>query len=455
MAVRVGDRWRPTGRRSIIGASVCVYYGSVALFVGVNLFTRAIRPPPGDITPNPNDPASVPPSSVGPDQLVDPGDPHGLTLGGPDVPAGSPPTILPSQWSGWPAEWWPPLWNNGRVGELADTAWLCLDINSAAMSTMPPYLVNAAPTLDSEWLRNPDPDVYSSWEEFAKQLFWDYMLGEAFVIATARYATGWPSRFHVVPPWAIEVDMDAGFRRYRIGGTDVTEDMLHVRYQSSVDDAHGHGPLEAGAARMVAATVLTRYAGKLASEGGIPSGVLTHPEELSPEQAVELKAQWVAARLSGIGEPAVLSGGITWTPTQINPKDMALIELQQLNESRIAVLLGVPPFMIGLPSGGDSMTYSNVTSLFDLHWRSGLRPKAQTVMAALSGWLLPRQTRVEVNYDAYIQPEPLQRAQTDQILNSIVDADGNPAKTVGEIRAQERFDNSTPSTPDLSSGVLR
>ena len=58
-------------------------------------------------------------------------------------------------------------------------------------------------TLIADWLTNPDPDVYTSWEEFAKQLFWDYQLGEAFVLATARYATGWPARFHVVPPWYV------------------------------------------------------------------------------------------------------------------------------------------------------------------------------------------------------------------------------------------------------------
>ena len=55
---------------------------------------------------------------------------------------------------------------------------------------MPPYLVGASPSLPADWLNNPDPDLYTSWEEFAKQLFWDYQLGEAFVLATARYANG-------------------------------------------------------------------------------------------------------------------------------------------------------------------------------------------------------------------------------------------------------------------------
>jgi HK97 family phage portal protein len=412
----------------------------------VGLLTRSIRPPD-----TPNDNADTAPGTVGP-PTARPGDPHGLTLdpsGGPAIP---PPRVSgPQPWSGWPADWGT-SWGAGSAQALTDTAWACLDLNASVLATMPPYLVGAAPTLDAEWLTNPNPDLYTSWEEFAKRLFWDYMLGEAFVIADARYSTGWPARFHVVPPWAIEVDIIDGLRRYRIGTVNVTDDILHIRYASSVGDAHGHGPLEAGAARLVAADVLMRYGASFAASGGIPTSVLEHPDELTPAQAQDLQAQWVAARLSSIGEPAVLSGGVTWKPTQLSPRDLAMLELETYNESRIAILLGVPPFLVGLPSGGDSMTYSNVSSIFDYHWRAGLRPKAQSVMSALSAWLTPRGTRVEVNRDAYIQPEPFQRAQTAQILHGIVDEQGNPALTVPEIRAAERLDD---TAPEASGGVLR
>jgi hypothetical protein len=103
---------------------------------------------------------------------------------------------------------------------------------------------------------------------------------------------------------------------------------------------------------------------------------------------------------------------------------------------------------------GDPMTYANATSLFDFHWRSSLRPKAQTVMSGLSGWLLLRGTRVELNRDEYVQPGPYERAQTYAILNAIVDpATGKPALAVDEIRRAERIDNTAPS--DLAAGVLR
>src|SRR5215471_2330505 len=131
---------------------------------GVGLFTRAIRPP-DDITPNPNDPASVPPSTVGPDQLVVPGDPHGVTLEGESQYAAPPPRIGASAWSGWPADWWTPAWTGSSVQTRTDTAWMCVDLNASVLSEMPPYLVDAAPSLSADWLGNPDPDLYTGWEE--------------------------------------------------------------------------------------------------------------------------------------------------------------------------------------------------------------------------------------------------------------------------------------------------
>src|SRR5918994_3314231 len=97
-------------------------------------------------------------------------------------------------------------------------------------------------------MTNPDPMIYSSWHEFAKQLFWDYQLGEAFVWVVSRYSDGYPMRFRVMPPWSIYVEMRNGSREYHIGditGPDVTNDILHIRYKSTTDGARGIGPLQA------------------------------------------------------------------------------------------------------------------------------------------------------------------------------------------------------------------
>lgn len=394
---------------------------------------RSVRPP--DI-PNGNVSPESDPGTVGPPTAT-PGDPNGVEI---DLSAsGDPPPRIspPAAWSGWPSSW-NTAWN-GTISSLSDTAWLCLDLNASIFASMTPYLVGAAPSLPTDWISNPDPDRYSSWDDFAKGLFWDYQLGESFVLTTARYANGYPARFHLVEPWAIEVELDGrGGRTYELGGVDVTEDLLHIRYRTRTSDARGQGPLDVGGARLVAVETLNRYATNLLASGGIPPGVLTHPDELSAQQSADLQAQWITARAAGMGLPAILSGGVKWETSSVNPAELALVELAAFEEARIAVLLGVPPFLVGLPSGGDSMTYSNVSSIFDYHWRAGLRPKAAAVCSALSGWLLPRGTTLEVNRDEYVRADPKTRAETWAILVGI------GALTVEEVRAFERFNLGAP-----------
>ena len=408
------------------------------------LRVRSIRPPE---EPNSN-PPGIAPASVGPPDATG-GDPHQFTVEGDTPPPIVTPTIVPSSWDGYPDEWDMPRWG-GRAATLANTAWTCIDLNASVIASMEPYTVGSAPSTDTSWMQNPNPDFYASWEDFCKSLFWDYMAtGEVFVMATGFYSTGWPARFGIVPPWAVQVDLDQGFRRYRIGSVELQpNELLHIRYQGSVDDARGHGPLEAVGARVIAAEVLAKYARNVVAKG-MPPSVLTHEDELDDEQAAKYKAQWIAARMSSIGEPAVLSGGMKWSPVEMSPKDMALVELTQWNESRISVALGVPPFIVGLPSGGDSMTYANVNALFDYHWRAGLRPKVKPVMAALSEWLLPRGTQVTLNQDAYVEAGPKERAETAAILAGIVDAQGNPVLTVQQIQEAERISTAAPEVAPL------
>lgn len=389
---------------------------------GVEFIDDGLPPPTADLSlrsswdiiPNPNDPADVPPATVGPPEAR-PGEVGALEVT--TVPPGPPPPTPRSMpWSGWPAPWRTPHWHD-RLNELTDAAWMCLDLNASILSTMPPYESRAGQLLaPATWMTNPDPDIYTSWEEFAKQLFWDYQMGEVFILCTARFADGWPARFRVVEPWLVNAEMIDGRRRYTIGTIDPGPDLLHIRYKSTTSDARGHGPLESGRNRLIAASVLSRYATTLAEGGGVPYYVIKHPLELDKTQADDLRQEWWQSRMTNLGMPAVLSGGIEIEQLQLSPSDMALLDLSQFNEARIAVLLGVPPFLVGLPSGGDPMTYSNSTALFDYHWRAGLRPKARHVMTAMSAWLLPRGTDAELNRDEYVRPDPYTRAMMWEIL---------------------------------------
>lgn len=403
------------------------------------------------ITANTNDPAPPPGTVSEPDWT--PGDPDGVELQGEETFSRGLAFPSPSPHSGWPAEWATQTWN-GRFTRLVDTAWAALDLNASVLSTMPVYRLQSGRIASPlTWMTNPDERIYASWIEFAKQLFWDFQLGEAFVLPMARRSNGLPLAFRVIPPWLVSAEMDGGTRSYRIGSMDVTGDILHIRYQSTTDDARGHGPLEHSGARMVAAEVLQRYASNLAQTGGVTKEWLVSEKLLSRSQANDLLSQWIDQRMEKLGLPGVLSGGATLQQSKpMSAKDMTLLELAQFTEARISVMLGVPPFLLGLPSS-DSMTYSNVTSLFDYHDRSSLRPKAATVMAALSGWALPRGQSVELNRDEYSRPAFGERAEAWEKLV------GAGVLTAEEVRTMERLIGRAPpgqagDPADLAASAL-
>lgn len=422
------------------------YVGPYVRTEPVEAVERALRPP---VTPNGN--PDVPPSSVGED-VDEPGDGEGFEVVG-DAGPWRHTRIVPSPWSGWPGDWATPAWNGReRLASLSDTAYAAVDLNSRVLSTMPMYrtAVGEGVQPPARWMVNPDPDLYSSVHEFMKQLFRDFQHGEAFVLPTAWSDSG-PERFHVVPPWLVNVEMMGGRRKYNIGSLDVSDEILHIRYDSSTDDARGHGPLEAGAPRIVAACALAKYASTLAQSGGVPYFVLTHDRALTAKQADDLLHNWWESRVQHLGLPAILSGGLKIESMQISPKDMALIDFAQYTDSRIAVLLGTPPHLLGLPSGGDSMTYSTTEGAYEFHWRAGIKTEAVPVMAALSQWALPEGETVELNRDEYVQPGFGERVTAWKTLHEIVDGSGRVIDAAGIASAERLSSTAAPSI--LTGGI--
>lgn len=374
-----------------------------------------------DDLPNPNPPIG----SVGPQS--NPGEVMSFTPLPPAVD--SRPLVPPGAqaWAGWPNGWGVP-WSSmqgglAMLGTLVSVVWYCIDTNTKILATMPPYVAKADEVLDESpgWLTNPQPEVYTGWGEFLRQLLTSWWLGEAFVWATSRYADGYPRTFVVLNPSWVQIDLDGGERRYRLGGEDITADVLHLRYWSWPGEAHGVGPLSAAYGPMTTAQAVEQYVASMAARGGVPWAVLQHPQTLTAKQTDDLRARYVQARYEARtrGEdaaPLILSGGLTLQPLTVSVKDLALIDLMRLSEQRIALLLGMPPSMAGLPSGEDSLTYNNAEAFRLQHWTAFLRPNAQLVMDALSNWLLPRGTVVELDRDEYTRPPLLERAQTYEIL---------------------------------------
>jgi Phage portal protein len=98
----------------------------------------------------------------------------------------------------------------------------------------------------------------------------------------------------------------------------------------------------------------------------------------------ELEETYTGAR--NAGRPMLLEGGLDWKAMSLSPRDMDFIALKQMAAREIALALGVPPMLLGIP--GDN-TYSNYCEANRAFWRQTVIPLVQRTASGLSRWLGP------------------------------------------------------------------
>src|SRR5262249_20398286 len=150
-------------------------------------------------------------------------------------------------------------------------------------------------------------------------------------------------------------------------------------------------PTEAPAAAIDTHTPAPRWNKALLDTPARPPGALVYTARdgnLTVEQYDRLKAELEhgfqgAARA---GRPLLLEGGLDWKSMSLSPRDMDFIEAKHVAAREIALALGVPPMLLGIP--GDN-TYSNYQEATRSFWRSTVLPLVNRTAKALSIWLAP------------------------------------------------------------------
>jgi HK97 family phage portal protein len=77
----------------------------------------------------------------------------------------------------------------------------------------------------------------------------------------------------------------------------------------------------------------------------------------------------------------VLDGGLDWKPMGMTPAEMDFIEARRAAARDIALAIGVPPLLLGLPADA---TYANYREANAAFWRTSVLPLAQRNAAALT-----------------------------------------------------------------------
>ena len=167
--------------------------------------------------------------------------------------------------------------------------------------------------------------------------------------------------------------------------------ILHMRMFNPLDDHYGMSPIEAASVAIDIHNTASSWNKALLDNSARPSGALVYGAgngQMTAEQFARLKSEletsFEGAR--NAGRPLLLEGGLDWKPLSMSPKDMDFIEAKNSAAREIALALGVPPMLLGIP--GDN-TYSNYREASRALWRQTVLPLVNRTARAFSAWLEP------------------------------------------------------------------
>ncbi len=204
-----------------------------------------------------------------------------------------------------------------------------------------------------------------------------------------------PDRVSVVEGrdgWVAGYDYRAGggTRRLAAEADDGRLSLLHLKLFHPLDDHSGFSPLVAAGAALDLSNAAAGWNKALLDNSARPSGALVYqPKDggnLSADQYQRLKEELEAGYSGAVnaGRPLLLEGGLDWKAMGLSPKDMDFIEARNGAARDIALALGVPPMLIGIP--GDN-TYANYQEANRAFFRLTVLPLIARTAASFSAWL--------------------------------------------------------------------
>ena len=202
-----------------------------------------------------------------------------------------------------------------------------------------------------------------------------------------------PDRMKVIPGpegWPEAYEYSVGGRSALLDGEPVegVRRVLHMKLFHPANDHYGMSPIEAAATAIDIHNTAAKWNKALLDNSARPSGALVYSARdgnLTPEQYERLKHE-LESNFQGAqaaGRPLLLEGGLDWKSMSLSPKDMDFMEAKNAAAREIALAIGVPPVLLGIP--GDA-TYSNYQEANRAFYRQTVIPLALRTARALSDW---------------------------------------------------------------------
>lgn len=252
-------------------------------------------------------------------------------------------------------------------------------------------------------LRQPNP--IQNKEEFMESIYaYKQIAGNAYILAVCSNANV-PKELYVLRPDHITVVPGENFipksYLYQVGDKKIEFPVnplngrsliLHIKNFHPLSNWYGLSSIEAASYSIDQHNQAGEWNQSLLQNGARPSGAIVVKGEggnhgnLTDQQYGKLK-ELIDDTFSGphnAGRPIILEGGLDWREMSMSPKDMDYIESKHSSARDIALALGMPPQLIGIP--GDN-TYANLQEARLALWEQTIIPVIENVVGNLSLWL--------------------------------------------------------------------
>lgn len=309
----------------------------------------------------------------------------------------------------------------------AMAVWRCIDIVSTGIATLPGGVFardkNGIPTPRDTplWLAKPAP-----WQTPTD--FWHRVMvsmlteGNAFIWTQRNQDTGQIIGLRVLDPYRVAIyeNDDRTDIEFVIDGVPFDRSFILWIPSFTVDwQLRGLSPIEAARQAVDLGLTIEEFGAKFFHQGTSMAGVIKHPGTPSKDEA-ELLRDMFRKKHSGVSNShaiGVLTGGADWQNITITPEQAQFLETRKYQNAEIALMYGVPPYLV------DSAT--RVT------WGTGIEEQNSfflifclqkyivKIEQAFSLFLLPGKQEFRFNTDARLQPDTAARYQAyEQAINS-------------------------------------
>jgi len=148
----------------------------------------------------------------------------------------------------------------------------------------------------------------------------------------------------------------------------------------------GASPIEQVALTVDLDLYAKAYGVAMIEGGGMPPGILSMEQKVTPEQAEAVKARWKNQRADP-DDIAVIGNGASFEQVGTSLKDLAWLDLARMNRDEVLAIYQVPSAKLGLI---EDVNRANAVDVNRAFAADALRPRLRMIEDSMNRYVLPR-----------------------------------------------------------------